>query len=409
MKLSDIAGFKGLLSDEDLFNINQNAGLERGLALLAASGPSTNPNNIGQVLLSGLRAGQGAEQTGLQNALAQSQLQQQMAQQAQRKQILSGLGDASQQALADGGGPTMANAEKLGGNMLDRLKQGYAAALSVGDLELAKTLADQIKSQQFKTQSVQELMIDGKPKKFALGEDGSMKELGVAPEDLIQVDVGGQKLLVGKTTGKQLAQYNVTMTPAEKDASAVRWQTLNQGNFEYVQPNKEGGPAGVFNKKTGQFQAMGTAAPKDVQTVQTAASAIVEAANAIPKSTGSGVGALRDIGAGFLGVGTEGAKNIAKLSVIGAKLVQNVPRFEGPQSNADVENYKQAAGDVANPKKPPEVRLAALQEVAKLIAKDAQVKGIALPPELQMFTSGGQNIAPMSNMNDGWSIKPVGK
>lgn len=403
MDLSQLfgTGLQGLLSDTEQQQVGSNALLNSGLAMLAASQggqPGGGRVGLGSVLSQGLQAGTGAYQQGLQNTLTNRAYQKQLEQQKNRQDILQMFNqNPAQMALMNGKGPTMDNAEAM---KTTDMKSVYANAIDMavakGDFELADTLdkAAKRKFKEFETQSVQEIMLNGKPVKVAIGKDGTTRELGVAPEDLIQVDVGGQKLLVGKTTGKQLGQYNVTMTPAERDASAVRWQTLNQGNFEYVQPTKDGGPAGVFNKKTGKFEATGTAAPKDVQTLQNASNAIVEAANLIPKSTGSGIGAVADIAAGAFGAGTEGAKSIAQLNVLGAKLVGNVPRFEGPQSNADVNLYKQAAGDVANPYKPRSVRLEALKTVANLIAKDAQVKGIPIPPELNSFMTGTTQQAP---------------
>ena len=88
---------------------------------------------------------------------------------------------------------------------------------------------------------------------------------------------------------------------------------------------------------------------------------------AIKKSTGSGIGSGVDALAGVIGVGTEGAKNIAKLEVLGYKLLQQVPRMEGAQSNIDVGMYKQAAGDLANDKKPIEVRLEALATIIEML------------------------------------------
>jgi hypothetical protein len=44
-----------------------------------------------------------------------------------------------------------------------------------------------------------------------------------------------------------------------------------------------------------------------------------------------------------------------------------VPRFEGPQSNADTTSYKQAAGQLADPTLPPEIRKAAGKTVLRLM------------------------------------------
>jgi hypothetical protein len=71
----------------------------------------------------------------------------------------------------------------------------------------------------------------------------------------------------------------------------------------------------------------------------------------------------------FFGGGGEQSKTDAQLRVLGQKLVQQVPRFEGPQSDKDVASYQAAAGDIGNPNMPIETRMAALQTLVDLNKK----------------------------------------
>jgi|688.fasta_scaffold04519_18 hypothetical protein len=80
----------------------------------------------------------------------------------------------------------------------------------------------------------------------------------------------------------------------------------------------------------------------------------------IRKSTGSSIGAGVDTVAAAIGSSTEGSKAIARLNVLSYGILSNIPRFEGPQSDIDVQMYKQAAGDFNNRNLPIEDRLAAL-------------------------------------------------
>ena len=80
----------------------------------------------------------------------------------------------------------------------------------------------------------------------------------------------------------------------------------------------------------------------------------------IRKSTGSSIGAGADTVAAAIGSSTEGSKAIARLNVLSYGILSNIPRFEGPQSDIDVQMYKQAAGDFNNRNLPIEDRLAAL-------------------------------------------------
>lgn len=69
------------------------------------------------------------------------------------------------------------------------------------------------------------------------------------------------------------------------------------------------------------------------------------------------------------GGGGEQSKADAKLKVLGQKLVQQVPRFEGPQSDKDVASYQAAAGDIGNANRPIAARMAALQTLVDLNKK----------------------------------------
>lgn len=87
------------------------------------------------------------------------------------------------------------------------------------------------------------------------------------------------------------------------------------------------------------------------------------------KATGSGIGSLLDTGASWFGVSTEGAQSTAQLSTIAGQLVSNMPRMEGPQSDKDVQMYKQMAGDLSNASLPVATRMAALRQMQSLNEK----------------------------------------
>lgn len=87
----------------------------------------------------------------------------------------------------------------------------------------------------------------------------------------------------------------------------------------------------------------------------------------IDQSTGSGAGALVDAAAGFVGQATPGAIAIGKLQPIADIALKMVPRFEGPQSEKDTQSYKEAAGQLANPKMPTKIRKEAGKTVLRLM------------------------------------------
>lgn len=85
--------------------------------------------------------------------------------------------------------------------------------------------------------------------------------------------------------------------------------------------------------------------------------------------TASGVGNLADAIGATVGYAVPGAAQADQLKAIGGQLVSKMPRMEGPQSNYDVQNYKEMAGDVGNPNLPIERRLAALKAVENIVKK----------------------------------------
>jgi hypothetical protein len=105
----------------------------------------------------------------------------------------------------------------------------------------------------------------------------------------------------------------------------------------------------------------------------------------IDQSTGSGVGRLADIGAGFVGKATPGAIAIGKIAPVADLVLKMVPRFEGPQSNKDTQSYKEAAGQLADATLPTEIRKEAGKTVLRLmqerknqfVTNDMAAQGVA--------------------------------
>jgi hypothetical protein len=102
----------------------------------------------------------------------------------------------------------------------------------------------------------------------------------------------------------------------------------------------------------------------------------------IDQSTGSGAGRLVDVAAGFAGQATPGAIAIAKLKPIADMALKMVPRFEGPQSDKDTQTYKEAAGQLADPSLPTQIRKEAGREVLRLMkARKGQFVNEAMAAE----------------------------
>jgi len=89
----------------------------------------------------------------------------------------------------------------------------------------------------------------------------------------------------------------------------------------------------------------------------------------IDVATGSTAGAGVDKVSQFFGKSTSGAEAIAKLKVLQAGLMTSMPRMEGPQSDADVKLYREAAGQIGDPTVPGPLKKAALQTVRQIQQK----------------------------------------
>ena len=91
----------------------------------------------------------------------------------------------------------------------------------------------------------------------------------------------------------------------------------------------------------------------------------------IPMSTQSGVGTVADAAAGIVGMSTKGAEVADSLKTLEGALIMKMPRMEGPQSNYDVELYRQMAARIGDSNIPAPRRIAALKTLRELTAKYA--------------------------------------
>lgn len=130
---------------------------------------------------------------------------------------------------------------------------------------------------------------------------------------------------------------------------------------------------------------------------------LIKAATDILNSGAPSSGRLQNIKTGIeeiFGKSSEASQADSQLEVIGAGLTSKVPRFEGPQSDKDTALYKAAAGDVANPNKPIQSRMAALQTMIAINKKyypqgDWDTINASGPVvKKQTFFSGQQNVNP---------------
>ena len=90
--------------------------------------------------------------------------------------------------------------------------------------------------------------------------------------------------------------------------------------------------------------------------------------------TGSGIGAGVDSAMGFFGKSTESSKTATALETTAGWLQNNVPRMEGPQSNADALLYRQMAGQIGDRTVPVENRIEALKTLQTLMNEQREIR-----------------------------------
>jgi hypothetical protein len=124
-----------------------------------------------------------------------------------------------------------------------------------------------------------------------------------------------------------------------------------------------GKPSATFEKTAAQKKQLGLDLDRIIPELENA----VKPGGLIETSTGSGIGKLADETAAFFGQSTKGAVAAGQLQPIYDMVLKTVPRFEGPQSNADTKSYERAAGDIGNPAIPAPRKLAAAKEILRLL------------------------------------------
>lgn len=169
----------------------------------------------------------------------------------------------------------------------------------------------------------------------------------------------GGTMAVRNPMGGIQEQYTVTPKMSEMpefEADVSRAKSLGQAAGDLI---------GTQGKKSAQ-------ANDSMSTINEILTPDESGKNLLDKATGSTLGAGWAAGKQIFGVSDESTQANAALTVLGGKLVANVPRMEGPQSNIDVQFYKEQAGKIADPTIPAGDKKAALDAIINLNRKYQQ-------------------------------------
>ena len=117
----------------------------------------------------------------------------------------------------------------------------------------------------------------------------------------------------------------------------------------------------------------------------------------LPNSTGSVIGTGVDAAAGAFGYATPGAKAAQQLKMLQGALIAKMPKMSGPQSDKDVELYRQQVGEIGNSNLPIETRQSASLGLRQLQEKYADAHASRTPATTAPATT--KKGATVSNWN----------
>ena len=352
-------------------------GLAQGL--LQSSGASPRQITMGEALGNGLQGGMQGMQQGMDMQMRNQHMQaiQNEAQMRQNKLLRDLEARDRLSSIVGGLGPN-ANPGSIS-----------SAIMASGDVDLLPYAA-QFRSAMPKVKTTAKVMKDGQAFIQPIYDTGEFGELSGLPaaEKAMQVNTGsqmrfldpynlqsrGESLPISMSPAEQarLAQserhFGASHGLAQQNAQFQRQQELKPQYKDgyWVTPPNSQNPEGLLSPTALAAAPKGSVAEKTKMAEKVKSTLGEDTEQLIQKATGSGIGAARDAAASVLGITTDPAKANATLKLRAATLAGSMPRFEGPQSDADRKYYLEMAGDLANPAKTTEEKLMALKELRRI-------------------------------------------
>jgi hypothetical protein len=229
---------------------------------------------------------------------------------------------------------------------------------------------------------------DGSVSVTGFDQFGDPRNTGATPYKAPEFrDLGGSVVGIDPITMKPVTSFGKTMTPGERDSSGRGWANINFEREKWADQQKQGkAPKTHYDPARGVVvnEATGTASPvtldgkpigdkatADAKAKRESAAGNVlnlldEADKLLEKSTASYAGAGVDLAARGFGISTPGSQAAAQLKALEGAIMMAQPRMEGPQSNYDVELYRQMAGSIGDATLPAATRKAAIETVRAL-------------------------------------------
>ena len=176
--------------------------------------------------------------------------------------------------------------------------------------------------------------------------------------------VGAPNVSAVSTGGTMPVSNAPTQTGTTTQTAKNQFLPANLPTYQYnpiLSPKQNQEAAAEFSKKL----------QTNVDNAKDTFGLLKSAANVLGSNAPSS-GRLQNIITGtgeIVGYSGEASKADADLKLIGDTLASKQPRFEGPQSNIDVQFYQKMAGDLGNPNLPIETRLNTINRMIELNKK----------------------------------------
>lgn len=326
-----------------------------GAALLANSGYSTTPRNFGQVLGASVLQGQ------------------QLASQRQNDQLRNQYLQAQIEAM---------RAKPVGATPASVAEYEYAKSQGFkGSFEEWQTKARaqndpaEVAAYKYFASLTPEQKQEFLKLKRNVGSDYAIETINGVPTVVYKpaaggpMVAGGTPLMTPLTSLQQEVSATGQLAGAKAQSTAVGTAT---GELQ----------GGIIKKATNANSVLG---------MLDLADPLVDAA------TGSLAGAGADKLAAAFGKVPKGAEAIAQLKVLQAGLMLNMPRMEGPQSDRDVQLYREGAASLGEPTVPRDIKKAAIRTI-RAIQEKYKEAGAQMP---QILPNGSQGAtdADQANIN----------
>lgn len=174
-----------------------------------------------------------------------------------------------------------------------------------------------------------------------------------------------------------------------KEANGKLWIVYKDGT---ARPAVDANGTQLASNKTNNPQAQ--AQNEEAMRIQRVDTILPEVRKLLPKATGSYAGAGVDFLGRAVGISTDGAKATAQLKTLAGQLVALMPKMSGPQSDKDVQMYREMAGELADDTKPIQTRLAALQTIEQLNNKYREINSRSGQLQQNQIPSSGAGGRP---------------